>query len=124
MIIGLSQVEKKDYQQGTSELQKASDNPDAKALLAYAYAVAGNRKEARKILEELEQLSKQKYVSSFPVAAVYAALGDRDEAFKQLEKAYTERSWAMGMLKVNPVFDSLRSDPRFSELLRRMNLVS
>jgi TolB-like protein/DNA-binding winged helix-turn-helix (wHTH) protein/Tfp pilus assembly protein PilF len=124
MIIGLSQVEKKDYQQGTSELQKASDNPDAKALLAYAYAVAGNQKEARKILEELEQLSKQKYVSSFPVAAVYAALGDRDEAFKQLEKAYTERSWAMGMLKVNPVFDSLRSDPRFSELLRRMNLVS
>ena len=124
MIIGLSHVEKKDYQQGISELQKARDNPDSQALLAYAYAVAGNRRDARKILEELKQLSKQKYVSSFPIAAVYAALGDRDESLKQLEKAYAERSWAMGMLKVNPVFDSLRSDSRFSELLRRMNLES
>jgi hypothetical protein len=72
----------------------------------------------------LKQLSKQKYVSSFPIAAVYAAFGDRDESFKQLEKAYAERSWSMGMLKVNPVFDSLRSDARFSELLRQMNLAN
>lgn len=124
MIIGLSFVEKNMTQQGISELQKARDNPDSQGLLAYAYAVAGKRTEAQEILEELEQLSKQKYVSPFPIAAVYAAFGDRDEAFNQLEKAYAERSWAMGMLKVNPVFDSLRSDPRFTELLRRMNLAS
>lgn len=124
MIIGLSYVEEKNYQQGISELQKATDNPDSEALLAYAYAVAGKRTESQGILAELEKLSKQKYVASFPIAAVYAALGDRNKAFKQLEKAYAERSWAMGTLKVNPVFDSLRSDPRFSELLRRMNLAN
>lgn len=124
MIIGLSYVEEENYQRGISELQKATDNPDSEALLAYAYAVAGKRTEAQAILTELEERSKQKYVASFPIAAVYAALGDRNKAFKQLERAYAERSWAMGMLKVNPVFDSLRSDPRFSELLRRMNLAN
>lgn len=124
MIIGLSYVEEKKYQQGISELQRATDNPDSEALLAYAYAVAGKRTEAQAILAELEKRSKQKYVASFPIAAVYAALGDKNKAFKQLEKAYAERSWAMGMLKVNPVFDSLRSDPRFSELLLRMNLAN
>lgn len=122
MIIGLSYVQKKMPREGISELQKAKTNPDSRALIAYAYAVAGDTNEARKILEELAQLSKKKYVSPFPIAAVYAAFGDRDEAFNQLEKAYAERSWAMGMLKVNPVFDSLRSDPRFTELIRRMNL--
>src|SRR5215510_335614 len=124
MIIGLSHVEQKNYQQGISELQKAKTNPDSEALLAYAYASAGHHPEAQAILAELEKLSKQKYVASFPIAAVYGALGKRDEAFKQLEKAYAERSWAMGMLKVNPVFDSLRSDPRFSELLQRVNLAN
>jgi DNA-binding winged helix-turn-helix (wHTH) protein/TolB-like protein/tetratricopeptide (TPR) repeat protein len=124
MIIGLSYVEEKNYQQGISELQKATDNPDSEALLAYAYAVAGKRTEALAILADLEKLSRRKYVASFPIAPVYAALGDRNNAFKQLEKAYAERSWAMGMLKVNPVFDSLRSDPRFSELLRRMKLAN
>jgi DNA-binding winged helix-turn-helix (wHTH) protein/TolB-like protein/Tfp pilus assembly protein PilF len=124
MIIGLSYVEEKNYQQGILELQKARDNPDSEALLAYAYAVAGKRTQAQEILTQLEKIAKQKYVASFPIAAVYAAFGERDEAFKQLEKAYAERSWAMGMLKVNPVFDSLRSDPRFSELLRRMNLAN
>jgi tetratricopeptide (TPR) repeat protein len=124
MIIGLSYVEQKKYRPGISELQKATDNPDSEALLAYAYAVAGKRTEAQAILAGLEKRSKQKYVASFPIAAIYAALGDKNKAFKELEKAYAERSWAMGMLKVNPVFDSLRSDLRFSELLRRMNLVN
>jgi DNA-binding winged helix-turn-helix (wHTH) protein/TolB-like protein/Tfp pilus assembly protein PilF len=122
MIIGLSLVQKNMYDEGIAELQKAKANPDSRALLAYAYAVSGKSREARKILEELDQLSTQKYVSPFPIAVAYSGLGENDRAFEALEKAYTERSWGMGMLKVNPTLDGLRSDSRFAVLLRRVNL--
>jgi Tfp pilus assembly protein PilF len=122
MVAGLSYVQKKSYVEGISELQKASANPDSRALLAYAYAMAGNKNEARKILKELDELSKQKYVSPFPIAVAYTGLGDHDRAFEELEKAHAERSWAMGMLRVNPVLDPLRSDKRFTALLQRVNL--
>jgi DNA-binding winged helix-turn-helix (wHTH) protein/TolB-like protein/Flp pilus assembly protein TadD len=122
MVIGLSYVQKKNYEQAIAELQKAQDNPDSRALLGYAYGVAGKRNEARQVLEELQQVAKEKYVSPFPVAATYVGLGETDKAFEMLEKAYVERSWAMGMLKVNPIFDPIRSDQRYVELLRRMNL--
>jgi TolB-like protein/thioredoxin-like negative regulator of GroEL len=123
MVIGLSYVQKKNYEQAIAELQKAQDNPDSRALLGYAYGVAGKRNEARHVLEELQQVAKEKYVSPFPVAATYMGLGETDKAFEMLEKAYVERSWAMGMLKVNPIFDPIRSDQRYVELLRRMNLL-
>jgi DNA-binding winged helix-turn-helix (wHTH) protein/TolB-like protein/Tfp pilus assembly protein PilF len=123
MVIGLSYVQKKNYEQAIAELQKAQDNPDSRALLGYAYGVAGKRNEARHVLEELQQVAKEKYVSPFPVAATYMGLGETDKAFEMLEKAYVERSWAMGMLKVNPIFDPIRSDRRYVELLRRMNLL-
>jgi serine/threonine-protein kinase len=122
MIIGLSYVQKKRYEEGISELQKASANPDSRALLGYAYAMAGKRTEGRKILIELEQSATKKYVSPFPLAVAYTGLGEKDRAFAALEKAYEERSWGMGMLRVNPVFDPIRSDPRFAALLRRVNL--
>jgi DNA-binding winged helix-turn-helix (wHTH) protein/TolB-like protein/Tfp pilus assembly protein PilF len=122
MAMGLSYAQKKMYGESISELERAKANPDSRALLAYAHAIAGNRSEARKILDELDQLSKHKYVSPFPVAVAYTGLGENDRAFTELEKAYAERSWAMGMLQVNPVFDPLRSDPRFAALLRRVNL--
>lgn len=122
MIIGLSYVQKKMYDEAVSELQKGRSNPDSRALLAYAYAVAGKRNEALKVLDDLNQVSKQKYVSPFPIAVAYVGLGENDRAFEALEKAYAERSWGMGMLAVNAVFDPLRSDPRFSALLGRVNL--
>lgn len=122
MIIGLSYVQEKRYEEGISELRKASANPDSRALLGYAYAVAGKRTEGRKIVDELEQSATEKYVSSFPLAVAYTGLGDKDRAFAALEKAYEERSWGMGTLRVNPVFDPIRSDPRFAALLRRVNL--
>src|SRR6266498_658382 len=124
MITGLSYVQKKMYDEGISELQRAKANPDSRALLAYAYAVAGKRSEALKILDELDQLTKEKYVSPFPIAVAYTGLGENDRAFEALEKAYADRSWGMGMLAVNSVFDPLRSDPRFSALLRRVNLTA
>lgn len=122
MIIGLSYVQKHEYKEGISELQKARANPDSRALLGYAYAVAGKRSEGRKILNELEQLATEKYVSRFPLAVAYTGLGEKDRAFAALDEAYEERSWGMGMLGVNPVFDPIRSDPRFAALLRRVNL--
>jgi DNA-binding winged helix-turn-helix (wHTH) protein/TolB-like protein/Tfp pilus assembly protein PilF len=122
MIIGLSYVQKRMYDEGISELQTAKANPDSRALLAYAYAMAGKQSEARKILDELDQLSKQKYVSPFPIAVAYTGLGEKDRAFEALEQAYAEKSWGVGMLEVNPVFDPLRSDPRFAVLLGRVNL--
>ena len=122
MIIGLSYVQKKMYDEGISELQKAKANPDSRALLAYVYGLAGKRSEARKILEELGKLSNQKYVSPFPIAVAYTGLDEKDRAFAALDKAYVDKSWGMGMLEVNPVFDPLRPDPRFSALLERVNL--
>ena len=122
MVAGLSYVQKKSYGEAISELQKARANPDSRALLAYAYAMSGNKNEARNILKELDGLSKQKYVSPFPIAVAYIGLGDHDRAFEELEKARAERSWAMGMLRVNPVFDPLRSDKRFTALLQHVNL--
>jgi DNA-binding winged helix-turn-helix (wHTH) protein/TolB-like protein/Tfp pilus assembly protein PilF len=122
MVMGLSYVQKTMYPESISELQRASANPDSRALLAYAYARAGKRSEALKIISELNQLSKQKYISPFPVAVAFTGLGENDRAFEALERAYSERAWGMGMLEANPVFDPIRSDPRFSALLRRVNL--
>jgi DNA-binding winged helix-turn-helix (wHTH) protein/TolB-like protein/Tfp pilus assembly protein PilF len=123
MVAGLSYVQKKSFVEAISELQKANPNPDSRALLAYAYAMSGNKNEARKILKELDELSRHRYVSPFPVAVAYTGLADRNRAFAELEKAHAERSWAMGMLRVNPVLDPLRSDKRFTALLQRLNLV-
>jgi hypothetical protein len=66
--------------------------------------------------------SKNRYYAPAHIAAVYAALGDKDKAFQWLEKAYQRKDWALVQIKVGPVFDSLRSDARFSDLLKRMNL--
>lgn len=122
MIMGLSYLQKKMYQESISELQKASDHPDSLALLGYAYGRSGRKDEARKVLNQLQQRSKEKYVASAPVAIVYIGLGDNDRAFEWLEKSLDERLWEIGTLKVNPIFDPLRSDERFKNLLHRVRL--
>ena len=115
------------YKEGIAEFEKAlaisPDNPRALSRLGYAYAVAGRRAEAQKVLDQLNELSKQKYVPQVQVALVYAGLGDKDHAFESLQKAYEDRSIGTVLaLKVDPACDPLRSDPRFADLLRRMNL--
>ena len=91
------------------------------AWLGEAYAAAGYRDEAHKVLRQLEELSKQRYVTPYGRARIYAALGETDETFKWLETAYQQRANWMVLLKVDPCFDNLRSDPRFQDLMRRMN---
>ncbi len=115
------------YAAAIAELQKATElfegEPIGLAALGHAYAVSGKKQDARKILEELDQLGKRRYVSAYYIAAIYTGLGEKDQAWTWLEKAYEERaSWLSVRFKVDPRFDSLHSDPRFQDLLRRMNL--
>jgi tetratricopeptide (TPR) repeat protein len=85
-----------------------------------AYARAGNKADAQKAIQQLIELSKQKR-GTYEVAIIYAGLGEKDRAFEWLERAYQVRDKAMTCLKVDPPLDPLRSDPRFQDLLRRMN---
>jgi TolB-like protein/DNA-binding winged helix-turn-helix (wHTH) protein/Flp pilus assembly protein TadD len=112
--------------QAIPEYQKAIElsqgDEDAAAALAHAYAAAGRKAEAQKILHEWTRQSETKYVSAYMVATVYASLGDKDKAFEYLEKAYQERSSDLPyFLRADLRIDNLRSDPRFRDLLRRMN---
>jgi Flp pilus assembly protein TadD len=90
--------------------------------LGHVYAVSGRKGEARTVLNELKQLAQQEYVSADGIARIYAGLGEKDQAFAWLEKAYDEHSYSMAWLKVEPGWDSLRSDPRFAVLLQQMGL--
>ena len=88
--------------------------------LARAYVSSDRNDEAEKLLQELQEKGKSKYVLPTLFAEVYASLGNTDEAFRRLEKAYKERTWGMLFLRIWPFWDSLRSDPRFDDLVQRM----
>jgi TolB-like protein/DNA-binding winged helix-turn-helix (wHTH) protein/Tfp pilus assembly protein PilF len=90
--------------------------------LAEVYALAGRRDQARQLLREFKALTRDRYVSPLAVASVHAALGEKDQAFDYLGGAYRARRTALSHLKVEPGLESLRSDPRFADLLRQMNL--
>jgi len=126
--VGRVYLKKGMYQDAIKELQKAKDldnSPERQgrfAYLAYAYAASGNKQEAQKMLDELKGIAKQRYIPPYNFALIYAGLGDKDQAFAWLEKAYEEHSQQLSLLKSNPLFDSLRSDPRYTELLRKVNL--
>jgi eukaryotic-like serine/threonine-protein kinase len=126
LYLGLAHVRRSELAPAVSEMETvkrlAPGEPDAIALLGYAYGVAGRRAEAEAALTELSSLAKRRYVSPFPVAWVYVGLGDKDRAFEWLEKAYEERAGRLVYVYGEPAFDPLRSDPRFRDLLRRMNL--
>src|SRR5215831_10874286 len=86
----------------------------------HAYAMAGKRSEALKILDEFQALSKQRYVTPYVRALVYTGLGEKDQALAWLGRAYEEQESRLIFLKVNATFDGLRADPRFVDLMRRM----
>ncbi len=111
------------YKEAIAESQKIIDlegsNPITLSLLAQTYALSGKKDEARTILNQVK--SNKEYIPPNDMVQLYAALGDKEEAFKWLQKAYEARDGQLGYLKVLPFMDSLRSDPRFQDLLRRMN---
>jgi tetratricopeptide (TPR) repeat protein len=101
----------------------AAPGPDGQ--LGYAYAVAGNKAKALKIAEELESLRNHGDPdATFDLVRVYAGLGNNDRALEFLQKAYEEHYPSMGVIKVDPLLDRLRSNPRFQDLVRRMNFPS
>ena len=97
-------------------------DPDFISDLAYAYAVAGRRGEARRMLAQLQDVARRRYVSPVYIAKVYAGLGETAEAMAWLNQALRERSDQLTGLRVDPAFDPLRTDPRFVDLLRRVGL--
>jgi len=97
-------------------------HPASVAALAHAYAIAGRRDDAENMLEVLQQTSDDRYVAPYWIAAVYAGLHQPDRAFEWLAKAYTDRDGLLVFLPVDPRFGGLRSDRRFVEILRKMNL--
>jgi serine/threonine protein kinase/TolB-like protein/Tfp pilus assembly protein PilF len=122
--LGRAYMQKGLYDQAIPELQKSADpqTGDGLAQLGYTYAMAGRKSEALKTVSDLEALAGRRYSSSVRIACVYVGLGDKERAFEWLEKGYAGRSDHLTQLKTDPMFDSLRSDQRFADLLRRVGL--
>ncbi len=118
--------QKKMYAEAIADMNKAKalvgDDPGLIEELACAYALSGQKTEAQKLLDALKERSAREYVDPGLIALIYTSLGEKDQAFEWLEKAYQARSSWMTWLKVEPKFDSLRSDPRFTDLMRRVGI--
>ena len=113
-------------QEAITELQKAlnlePENPFVLSLMGYDYATMGARERAQDTIRQLTELSRRRYVSPMLIARVYAGLGNKDQAFASLEQGYQGRDYNLPYLRVDQTFASLRSDPRFSDLVRRIGL--
>jgi tetratricopeptide (TPR) repeat protein len=114
------------YDEAIAAFQKAVDSGGGFTLplkaLGYTYAVSGRSTEAREVLDGLVALAEERYVSPFNMATIHVGLGENDEAFAWLDKAYDERSRSLVWLNVAKEYDGLRSDPRFKSLVRRIGL--
>jgi TolB-like protein/Tfp pilus assembly protein PilF len=124
--LGLTYEQKRMYSEAIAALQKAltlSDNRTVMlAVLGHIYSMAGKQDDARRVLAQLNDLSKQGKASPLEMAIVHAGLDETDQAFELLERALEEHSGPLVYLKVEPFYDSLRADARYHDLLRRMNL--
>ena len=131
-MLGYSYAQKSMFDEALVEIKRAiqlydaiSDDapPEFIGKLGYVHAMAGNTVEAGKILHELRELFKRRYFSPHWIALVHTGLGERDEALRWLEKAQERPHALFGTApNVDPIWDPLRSDPRFQDLLRRMGL--
>jgi len=122
LSLGNAYLAKRMFEPAIAELLKAHAINDFSAQLGYAYAISGKREEARRFLQRMADLSQQQYLDPFGFGAIYVGLGENDKAFEWFEKAYQLHSEAILMLKVDPVFDPVRSDPRYKSLVRRIGL--
>jgi TolB-like protein/DNA-binding winged helix-turn-helix (wHTH) protein/Tfp pilus assembly protein PilF len=126
VLLGRIYVAKGMHDRAVEELEHAQRlmglRPDVVTPHAYVLARAGRRREALATLDELRRISKPRDPAPFRIAMVHIGLGETDRAFEWLQKAFEARDWQIALLKVEPAFDSLRSDPRFSALLERVDL--
>lgn len=124
--IGQARVQQGRYKEAIAEIDRAvalsGSQTRVIATLGHAYAVAGKKNEAHQVLDQLLKRSNDNYVSPYYIALVYTGLGEKDQAFEWLEKAYDDRESYFNLFKVEPVFDTLRPDPRYVNLLHRLGL--
>jgi TolB-like protein/cytochrome c-type biogenesis protein CcmH/NrfG len=125
-VLGEAYLSKGMYREGLSALERYSTlsrgSAASHALLGYLHARSGERKKSLEMIEDLKAASKQSFVPALFIALVYAGLDDKDQAFTWLDKAYEERFTRLAYLKVEALWDPLRSDPRFTDLLRRVGI--
>jgi TolB-like protein/DNA-binding winged helix-turn-helix (wHTH) protein/tetratricopeptide (TPR) repeat protein len=126
LILGESYVQQGKHKEGVNELQHAASlsggSPLYTAQIGVSLALAGEKKEALRVIRELRGISTKRYVSPYGIAQIYAALNDKEQTYKWLETAYRDRAVWMSYLAVDPVFDSIRSEARFRDLLHRVGL--
>jgi TolB-like protein/DNA-binding winged helix-turn-helix (wHTH) protein/Tfp pilus assembly protein PilF len=124
--LGVAYAQKGMYAEAIAELNKAAPSsaydPRVLSLLGYNYALWGKRDEAIKMLDDLKELSKRRPVLAWDMAIIYTGLGEKDLAFKWLRQACEERHGMVVYLKFDPLFKSLRNDPRFADLLQYIGL--
>jgi TolB-like protein/Tfp pilus assembly protein PilF len=122
--LGLAYMYSKNFSKAIDEFKESLIlAPESTMPLSYmgqAYARAGNIKEARRVIQVLEDRSRERYVAPYWILLIYEGLGENDRAFELLEKAIDERNETMIWLKIGPYYDGLRSDPRFSALINRL----
>lgn len=97
-------------------------NPRFMMALGNVYAAAGQREKAFRVLADLTEMKKEQYVSSYYLAAVYTGLNNKDQAFGFLDKAFDEHADSLAGMKISVLLDNLRQDPRYTEMLKRLNL--
>ena len=126
LLLGQAYLQKGLQAQAISELQNATalsgDSPSYMAELGVAYAVSGKKVETLSVINQLRKVARHSYVSSYGFAQIYAALGDKQNSINYLQSAYEEGAVWMQYLQVDPVLDSVRSQPRFQDLVRQMGL--
>jgi serine/threonine protein kinase/tetratricopeptide (TPR) repeat protein len=125
-FLGLAYEQKGMFAQAIAEHEKATAVSDRSMVmlsaLGHAYGLAGRKGEAQRVLTELKELSDRRHFGAYEIAAIYVSLGEKDQAFAWLDRAFQERSSWLTYLKREPRLDSLRGDPRFRELMQRVGL--
>jgi serine/threonine-protein kinase len=125
-ILGLSLSKTGCYELAVTEGEKgvklSGDSPLMRAALAHTLGAAGKTSEAVQILDDLTELTRQKYVAPYFFAGIHIGLGENERAIEYLEKSYEEHSHWLIYLHIDPSMDGLRQDPRFQDLLRRVGL--
>ena len=121
LYLGKTLAAQGQFQEAVEELKKTGDfTAEPYATIGYVYGRMGRAADARNVIADLQEQSRKGYVAPTNFAKIYIGLGDKDQAFAWLEKGYQRRDFWLSFLKGDPIFDSLRSDPRFQDLVRRI----
>jgi serine/threonine-protein kinase len=125
-VLGLVQEQRGEFDESAAAFQRAlqfsPQSPLMHAALGRTFALSGKESEALRILAELHELAKKRYVSPFELAALHFALRQTEEGFQWLEKAFQDRCFELICLRVDPRWESLRGNPRFHKLFEKLGL--